>query len=119
MQNPLLTKSFDAAGAIASYRLVKLGSADGEVEQAAAGTDVVIGVSGLVAADGAGERIDIYLVGAVEVEYGAAVSRGDRLAANASGQGVPATAGDAVIGLALEAGVSGDIGSVLLAPSAL
>ena len=138
MQNPLLIKNFVADAAIAAYRVVKIGAADGAVAQAAVVTDALIGVAGPLGAAAAGDRIDITVAGIADIEYGGAVSRGDLLTVDGQGRAVVATrhthtentnatyiqnattaianAGNRIIGVALKAGVLGDIGDVLLAP---
>jgi len=117
--NPLLTKNFTAEGAITKHRIVKFGTADGSVIQAAAVGDAMFGVNAEldVVAD---ERVDIHVVGLVDVEYGGVVTRGDLLTANASGQAVAAAPGAGVnsriIGIALLSGVAGDVVGIQLAP---
>lgn len=119
MNNPTLIKTLTAGGAVAARRLVKFGSADGAVVQAAAATDGVIGVSEAIGA-ASGERVDVVFAGVAEVEYGGTVTRGALLTSDASGKAIaaaPAAAAAArVIGIAMVSGVSGDIGSVLIAP---
>jgi len=116
MNNPSLIKNFIAEAAVAPYRIVKFGTNDDSVVQAAAAADASIGVNGALAGD-IGKRVDIVLLGATEVEYGAAVTRGDLLTADADGKAVPAIAGNRVIGIAMASGVAGDIGSLTIAPS--
>jgi len=116
MNNPGLIKNFIAEAAIAPCRIVKFGSDDDSVAQAAAAADASIGVNGALSGE-AGKRIDIVLSGVTEVEYGAAVTRGNLLTADADGKAVPAVAGNRVIGVAMVSGVAGDIGSVNIAPS--
>ncbi len=117
MNNPVLVKNFTAESAVAPYKVVKFGAAEGKVKQAAAATDSMLGVSTMVSAE-AGERIDVILSGIAEVEYGGTVAAGDYLTSNASGQVVkaaPATGvNNGVIGKAVISGASGDVGSVLL-----
>jgi len=121
MNNPDLIKAFKAGAAIAAYRIVKFGDDDDHVIQAAAATDTQIGVTGKLGADAAEDVIDITLTGAAKVEYGGSVTRGALLTADANGKAVAAApaagVNNAVIGRALKSGSSGDIGSVLLAPS--
>jgi len=113
VNNPLLTKNFTAGGTINAYRIIKFGSSDAEVLQAAAVSDSLIGVdAGLGAASG--ERVDVVVSGAAEVEYGGAVTRGGLLTSDADGKAVAASEDDRIIGVAMQSGVSGDIGSVLL-----
>lgn len=120
MRNHILNKNYTAGAAIAAYRIVKWGAADGEILQAAAATDALVGVNDRFAAAVAGDRLDITRTGLAEVEYGGNVTRGDLLTADAQGRAItaaPAAAAFAnIIGIAEVSGVSGDIGSVLIAP---
>lgn len=119
MSTPILTKSYKAGAALAAYRIVKPGSADGEVLLASAVGDALIGVTNEVAA-ASGERQDVIQAGIAEVEFGGTVTRGDWLTTDANGKAVAAapSAGvnNNVIGRALVSGVAGDIGAVLIAP---
>lgn len=120
MRNPGLIKNHTADGAVGAYRIVKHGAADGNVAQAAASTDKLIGVNGRLAAAVAGDRVDIARGGIEEVEFGGAVVRGDPLTSDASGRAVAAAPGAGVnayiIGFAEVSGVLSDIGSVMIAP---
>lgn len=111
---PLLNVNHSADAAIEPYRIVKAGSADGYVAQAAAPTDALVGISGLVGADAAGARLDVEHAGIVLCQYGAAVTRGDFLTSDADGKAVPALAGERVIAIALESGVLDEQGRVLI-----
>lgn len=134
--NPVLQKNFIAEAAIAAYRILKLGAADGQVLQAAAATDAMIGVANEVGA-AINERQDVIVAGIADVELGGVVARGDGVTADATGKGVAATrhthtentaaaytqnattaaaSGQRKIGIALASGVAGDIIPVLLAP---
>ncbi len=115
MRNHDFNKSFLAEGAIAAHRLVKFGTADDAIVQAAAGADLTIGVNDLAVAQG--EVATVVMGGVAIVEYGGNVTRGALLTANASGQAVTAATTNRVIGVAMVSGVAGDLGSVLLAPS--
>jgi hypothetical protein len=119
MNTPILQKNFTAEAAIAAYRIVKPGTADGQVVQAAAVGDALIGVANEVGA-AITERQDVVVAGVAYVEYGGAVTRGDWLTSDSVGRALAAapSAGtnNNVIGRALLSGVSGDIGSVLIAP---
>ncbi len=116
MRNQDLVKNYSAEAAIAAYRIVKFGAADGGVLQAAAATDKLVGVTDRLAAAVAGDRIDVVRSGITEVEYGGTVAAGDLLTADASGRAIVATAAAGsnvrVIGVAEVAGVVGDIGSL-------
>jgi hypothetical protein len=60
---------------------------------------------------------DIVQAGITPIEYGAVVAAGNPLTSDAQGRGIPAAAGNSVIGVAQEAGAAaGVIGSVLIAP---
>lgn len=119
IHNPILTKTRVADGAITKHRIVKPGSDDDSVAQASAATDALMAVATeLAAADT--ERVDVTYVGVVEVEYGGNVTRGQLLTSDADGKAIaaaPATGANmSVIGRAVVSGVSGDIGSVHIAP---
>ncbi len=118
--NPGLVKNWVAEGAITKYRIVRLGTADGRVAQAAASTDTLVGVAAeLDAADG--ERVDVIHSGIAEVEFGGAVTRGAFVTADAQGRAVaaaPAAGANArIIGIALQTAAAGDILPVLVVPS--
>lgn len=122
MGNPTQTKNYTAGAAITKYRLVKFGAADGAVLQGAAAANLVIGVAESLDV-ASGERIDVIRAGIAEVEYGGAVTRGDKLVSDASGKAVaaaPAGGGNVhVIGVAEVSGADGDIGSVFISPSVM
>lgn len=107
----LLVATYTAAAAIPAHTLVVNDAADDQVKPATA-ADAALGVTTEVAAV-AGEYCDITLLGVSPVRYGAAVTRGQRLKADANGAAIPAGL-DIAIGIALVSGVAGDIGSVLL-----
>ena len=117
--NPMLIKNYTAEAAIAAYRIVKPGAADGGVLQAAAATESLMGVTGSVA-PASGERVDVIKSGIAQIELGGTVTRGGFLTADANGKAVAAapSAGvnNRIIGFAEVSGVSGDIIDVLLAP---
>lgn len=119
MHNPTLIKTFWAGAAIAARRLVKFGSDDNNVIQAAAATDAVLAVANNLGA-ASGERVDVVMDGIAEVEYGGTVTRGDPLTSDSSGRAVtaaPATGtNNRIIGFALCSGVVGDIGCVRVNP---
>lgn len=114
----VLLKNYSAEGAIAAFRIAKHGTADGQVLQAAAATDLLIGVNGSVA-PALGERVDLVKIGIADVEYGGVVTRGAPLTSDASGRAVvaaPAAGSNVrIVGYAEVAGVLGDIGSVHIA----
>ncbi len=116
MRNEGFAKTLIAGAAVAARRIVKFGSSDTAVLQAAAATDLSIGVSDLGAASG--EYCDVIMDGIALVEYGGNVTRGQLLTADSDGKAVAAepaaTASARIIGIAMLSGVSGDIGSVLI-----
>ncbi|NUQ82943.1 MAG: DUF2190 family protein [Bacteroidetes bacterium] len=114
-KNPLLIKTLTAAGTVNPYRIVKDGTG---MVQAAAATDKLFGVAEGTKSVASGERIDVIVAGIAPVEYGGNVSIGDLLTSDANGKAVAAApsagSNNRIIGIAYEAGVSGDIGSVLI-----
>jgi len=120
MANQVLAKNYTAGGAIAAFRIVKMGANDGEVVQAAAAADFLMGVNGELA-PASGERVDIQKVGVARIEFGGTVTRGGPVTSDASGKAVaaaPAAGANArIIGFAEVSAVSGDIADVLIAPS--
>lgn len=107
-----------AEGAVAPYRLVKVGSNNRAVVQASTADDLIVGVSDSIGANEAGDPIDVIRSGIAEVELGGNVTRGQPLTADAEGKAV-AAAPDAgenaeIIGWAEVSGVAGDIGSVFI-----
>jgi len=122
MNNPTLTKSFLAGAAVTKYRIVKFGADDDSVVQAAAATDILIGVADPLGGE-SGRRVDVIMQGAADVEYGGTVTRGALLTADANGRAVEAApaagSNNRIIGVAMASGVTGDIGSVLLSPGSM
>lgn len=112
-----LTKSLTATTAIAAYRLVNYGAADGTGVPAADATKFIVGVNSELAT-AVGERASVHSVGNIaDVEYGGTVARGDPLTSDASGRAIKATAaGQNCVGFAEVSGVVGDIGSVTVSP---
>lgn len=136
MRHHDLVHNFTAGGNVKPWRIVKFGSADYQAVQAAANTDLMFGVSyfpqafndpikpGQLLTDVqvlANERFDVVMTHVAEVEYGAAVTRGQYLTSDAQGRAIPAIpgAGVRVIGMAMLSGVLGDIGSVWIQPGGL
>ncbi|SDH92253.1 DUF2190 family protein [Roseospirillum parvum] len=120
MSNPGLIKSYKVGAAVAPRRIVTLAS--GEVVQATAATDALIGVSDLGAAN-AGDVADVVLSDLADVEYGGNVAEGDWLTADDDGKAVAAAPGAgayaSIIGQAMVAGADGDIGLVHIAKHTL
>lgn len=109
------TRTFKAAVDLSTklFYIVKLTAAN-TVNLAAAATDAAImGVINRKPAAAVGANIEVLLrtgAGTGKVILGGTVSRGDRLTTNASGQAITTTtAANEVIGMAIEAGVSGDV----------
>jgi len=113
--NPILTKSVTAGAAVTGRRFLKPGATAGQFIQAAAATDLIVGVSDVLGG-ASGARVDMHLAGVVEVELGGTVAAGAQLSADSVGRGVAAVSTNRVGGIAMTAGVSGDIIDVLLAP---
>ena len=115
MLNPILTKNFIAGAAIPACSIVKFGANDNTVIPAAANTDFTLGVTTSLAAANA-DRVDVIFEGVAEVIYGGTVTRGQPLMSDATGRAITAVpgAGVRIIGIAIQSGVVGDIGSVLL-----
>lgn len=120
-RNHEFNKGFVAGAAIAAKRIVKFGSADNAVIQAAAVSDALIGVADLAAASG--DHVTVVMGGIAIVEYGGTITRGGHVTSDASGKAVAAAPGagtnNRVIGIAMVSGVSGDLGSVLLQPGSV
>lgn len=118
----LLNRNYTAGGAIAPFRIVKPGANDGEVVQAAAAADALMGVCESVG-PASGERCDIVKVGIADVEFGGTVTRGAAVTADANGKAVaaaPAAGSNVrVIGFAEVSAVSGDIAPILIAPGVM
>lgn len=121
MANPGLIKAFNAAAVIAAFRICKPSGTGNDVVQAAAATDLSIGVTGEVGAKAIGDTVDLVMTGLVDVQYGGNVSRGQELTSDADGKAVAAApaqgVNNRVIGIAVVAGAADDIGKMLIAPS--
>lgn len=104
------------AGAdIEPFRILKPGSADHEVVQAAAAADANIFVSSDRACK-AGGHLDVVVAGVAPVDYAGNIAAGAPVTANAEGKAVAATTGNRIVGFAVIAGANGDRGSVLISP---
>lgn len=119
MANPDLIKAFTAETAVTARRIVKFGTADGNVIQAAAVTDGLMGVSDPLGG-ALNARVEVILDGIAEVEYGGNVTRGDLLTTDANGKAVTAApitgTNNRIIGQAMVSGMLGDIGLVHIEP---
>ena len=119
MPNPVTVKSMVAEAAVLPYRVVKFGTADGSVIQATAATDALVGVADNLGQATAGARIDVGVVGIVEAEAGAAITRGALLSVDSSARVIAAAAAAGsnvrTIGVALvSAGGAGEIINIAL-----
>lgn len=121
MRNEGLQKTLIAGAAIAKNRIVKFDAAANTVIQAAAVADKAIGVSDNLGADAAADTLDVIIDGIALVTYGGTVTQGDLLTSDSTGRAVtaaPATGvNNRVIGVAMDSGVVGDIGSVRISPA--
>lgn len=122
MANPMLVTSFTADSALVNNRLVKFGTGDRNIAQAAAATDFIIGVvNEMPPGIATGERADVVRVGIAWVECGAAVPRGSPITSDASGRAVVAApaagVNNRIIGFADEAGTAaGDVIRFVIEP---
>lgn len=121
MSNPGTTKSLVAEAAILPYRVVKFGTADGQVVQSAAAADAHIGICDHLGQDTPGGRVDIVMDGIAECTAGAAITRGALLSADSSGRVITAAASAGanvgVIGRALaSANNANEVIPVLVSP---
>lgn len=114
----ILTMGYTAGATIAQAVFVKKGTTDGRVIVSAASTDKTIGVAIIPGANGTTkvieDPIDVRHIGIAPITYADTIVLGDVLMSDASGFAVLATDTNRSIGIAMEDGVSGNIGSVLL-----
>lgn len=114
--NEGFAKTYNAGGAITARRLVKFDVA-GDVVQASAAADLLIGVSDWSGDVVSGQRVDIHMGEQPEVEAGAAIAAGARLTSDANGKAVTAAAGEQCVGFATEAAAAdGDVITFHYAP---
>ena len=106
--NPTLTKQFVAAAKIHPFRIVQFGDEDGKVQQAAAATDALFGVTDSLGADVADARVDVHVAGIVTTKAGGSVARGAPVTSDASGQ-VVAAGRSALKQTVVDGGAAGDI----------
>ena len=115
---PGFVRSYTADGAIGANLIVKPGGSDGTMALATGATDALMGV--LLELDAAdGDRIDIVRDGIADILYGGDIAMGDPLTSDSQGRAIAATLGQNVIGNAEVSGSLGDIGQVMVVPSAL
>ena len=89
MNEHLLTKCYDASGAIAARRIVAMGAQPGAAAQAASATDALFGLADELGAVKGG-RCDVHLAGIAPVEAGGVFAAGAWLTADADGKAVAA-----------------------------
>lgn len=120
--NPGLTTSRIAGGAIVKRRIVKQGATDNAALQAAATADALMGVSTDIDT-ASGKVVDIIRIGVAPVEYGGTIARGAPVTTDANGRAITAApaagANVRIIGFAEVSGVLNDIGSVFIAPGVM
>lgn len=104
-----------SAQAVGSIVKIDSSNSPSNVVLAAAATDALVGTTLDQAA--AGQTITVRLrsaAGTLSVKLGGTVAVGDAITANGSGLGITTvTAGNQILGYALEAGASGDVIEVL------
>lgn len=98
------------------YNLVKLGTTEDTIVLAGS-DDRVIGV--LDNKPKSDEQASVIISGTAKVKAGGTIAYGDYVVSNASGQAIKRTTESNVVGIALEAGASGDIIEILLMPLVL
>lgn len=112
--NPQSTSGLNTTGTTIAKGtiVVRVGSANG-IEPANAAADVILGVAGEDIEAGTYGRVVIR--GTVPVIFAAAQTIGARVASNANGQAAAAVAGNAIVGIACEAGAAATLAEVELA----
>jgi hypothetical protein len=99
---------------IPKFRIVKLVAND-QVALATAATDLLIGTIDDIPKGANDRTADIQIAYVAPIEYGGTVTAGAELTSDAQGRAITATvAGSRLIGIALQAGVLGDISQVLI-----
>lgn len=111
-----LVKNFTAAAAVKPNRVVAFGATEGQIETAVSPTaKPFVGVTGILGAVAAGERLDAYLDGVHNLEAGAAFAQGAPLTVDNQGRVIAAAPAAAttqqIIGKAL--GVSTALGELV------
>lgn len=92
-----LVRNFVSAGAIKPRRVVTFAAGEGQVETAVSATaKTLIGVTGVIGAVAAGERVDVHLGDVQTVEAGAAFAQGVDLTVDAEGRVIAAAPGAGV-----------------------
>jgi hypothetical protein len=119
MAKRLFIHTLRAEAAVPAYTIVKAGTvADYDMLPAASASDTFMGVKTDVDA-AINELGDISSYGIEFVKLGGTVTRGQQITSNGTGLGVAAAAGNCVVGIAQQSGVSGDVIDVLLTLGAL
>ena len=119
-----LNKSPRVDAAIDEFKIVKMGITDDTVAQATAATEELIGVV-QDTTTAAGQHTQLAMVGNISriVLGTGGATRGDKITADANGDGVVPAPGAGVnnnyIGVALKTGVAGDIIPVLIQPGSI
>jgi len=109
-----IIKAFSAENEISERRIVAAGSEASAVKQANA-SDVAVGVSGIRGGQ-KGDVVDVALTGIHRLDFGGDVSAWSFVKSDADGRAVKAASGDRAIGIALDDGVEGSYGDVLIQP---
>lgn len=104
-------KAYTAEADIEGNRFVCLGTEDGAVKQATAGSKI-IGATGFVGAAG-GKTVDVNHSRLVEVQLGGTVAAGDDLISDAEGKAVKTSDGEAAA-VALSSGTANAIIFVIM-----
>lgn len=119
MSIPGFIRSYEAAAAIAAYRIVRFSDAanSSKVGVASAAGQGLIGTTGKVGASAAGQMVDVHRSGLNPVQLGGTVNAGDWLTSDANGKAIATTTvGNHVIGRAEQPGVAGDVIDYFAAP---
>ena len=107
MARDLIIQSYTAGGVIAPYRMVKFGTEDGQVVQAAANSDLIIGVSTRLGADAAGDQVEVVRLGPAQVDCGGSIPRGSLVTSDANGKAAVAGVNNRVGGVIETTGAAG------------
>ncbi len=118
-----LEKSVKCGAAVPeAYTIAKFGADDDTMSLATGASDMLAGVFQHTTTE-AGEEVRLMMGGVTKIRLGGSVTRGHALTSDASGRGIsaaPATGSNArVIGVSLASGASGDIVTMLIAPSVI
>lgn len=119
MSIPGFIRSYEAAAAIAAYRIVRFSDAanSSKVGVASAAGQALIGTTGKVGASAAGQMVDVHRSGLNPVQLGGSVNAGDWLTSDANGKAIATTTvGNHVIGRAEQPGVADDVIDYFAAP---